>query len=97
MTKGDTGVVQLHGIVGERGAVVRGTTPFVELANGSVEDLSCVIAVGKQVSVRNPSSFSYIHSSLASRTVTPCSCACRLGTSTRPHVCLCQQIFMGTR
>ena len=50
MTNGDPdSVVQLHGIVGEKGTVVRGTTPLVELATGSVEDLSCVIAVGAPV------------------------------------------------
>lgn len=38
--------VQLHGIVGEKGAVVRGTTPHVELPTGNTEQLSCIIATG---------------------------------------------------
>ena len=49
MPKGEPGsVVQLHGIVGERGVVVRGTTPIVDLATGTTETLSCVIATGHE-------------------------------------------------
>ena len=44
-SKGDPNtVVQLHNIVGEKGAVVRGTTPLVELATGNTEPLPCVLA-----------------------------------------------------
>lgn len=52
MTKGDPDtVVQLHGIVGTKGSVVRGTTPLVELATGNRELLSCVIATGHEHTV----------------------------------------------
>ena len=48
-SKGDPNtVVQLHNIVGEKGAVVRGTTPLVELATGNTEPLTCVIATGHE-------------------------------------------------
>ena len=52
MPKGEPGtVVQLHGIVGERGMVVRGSTPLVDLATGTTETLSCVIATGHERTV----------------------------------------------
>eukprot|EP01043_Picozoa_sp_COSAG02_P078205 COSAG02_NODE_17490_length_999_cov_2.345556_2_plen_138_part_00 len=101
MTKGDPDtVVQLHGIVGEMGAVVRGTTPLVELATGSVENLSCIIAVGHAAPHQSAvhRQFHTVFRMLAPSTpVTPCSRACRLGTSTLSHVCLCQRISMGTK
>lgn len=49
MVKGDPAtVVQLHGIRGVKGAVVKGTAPLVELETGMTEPLSVVIATGHE-------------------------------------------------